>query len=80
MNPKYIKTDINSCLAHLIEETGEVLSAVGKIQRFGLNSFNPELPPEERETNFDWLCREINDLEQSIIRLKIALNNEKPID
>lgn len=77
MHEKYIRNDINSCLAHLVEECGEVVSAVGKSQRFGLESVNPELPEEERETNRDWLLRELDDLEAVARRVRNALHGDR---
>lgn len=62
---------VEKALAHLVEEMGEVLSAAGKTQRFGLDSYNPYLPPEERETNEQWLRREVEDLELAIGKLRI---------
>ncbi|QGH74867.1 hypothetical protein MAL1_00121 [Bacteriophage DSS3_MAL1] len=63
----------DKALAHLIEETGEVLSAAGKTLRFGLDSYNPLLPVEERETNEEWLRREVQDLKLSIAHLEKEL-------
>ena len=59
-----------------IEESGEVLSAVGKMIRWGVDSYNPELPEEERETNRAWALREISDLEIAIMTLKRSLMEE----
>jgi len=42
------------------------MAAVGKTLRWGLESYNPELPEEERETNREWLLRELKDLKQAI--------------
>jgi NTP pyrophosphatase (non-canonical NTP hydrolase) len=53
-------------LAYLVEECGEVLAAAGKSQRWGLESYNPDLPPDERETNAAWLLREMHDLKRAI--------------
>lgn len=61
---------VDKALAHLIEEMGEVLCAAGKTQRFGLDSYNPLLPPEQRETNEQWLRREVDDLKLSIAKLE----------
>lgn len=68
--------DVQGALAHLIEECGEVLAAAGKIGdvlaaagktvRFGFNSVNPLIPVEERETNADWLLREMDALEKTL--------------
>lgn len=67
MNPKYVdKTDPQKCLARTIEEAGEVVAAAGKSARFGLDSYNPELPEEERETNAEWLLREMQDLQDAM--------------
>jgi len=66
MNPRYMpKTDLQ-VLGYLVEECGEVLTAAGKTIRWGLDSYNPELPPEEREANRDWLMRELHDLKRAI--------------
>lgn len=53
-------------LGYLVEECGEVLSAVGKSIRWGLNSVNPEIPVEKQETNSDWIKRELKDLKRAI--------------
>ena len=72
-NPAYEpKTDIQK-LSHLVEECGEVLAAAGKSLRWGLDSCNPELPVQQRETNRAWLLREITDLELAISNVKSML-------
>lgn len=64
MHEKYLRPGLPFALAHLSEELGELTkvlgemqAAVGKIQRWGLQSVNPEIPPEQRETNEAWLKR-----------------------
>jgi NTP pyrophosphatase (non-canonical NTP hydrolase) len=69
-DPKYIRRGVDFAIAHLVEECGEVLAAAGKTQRFGLDSYNPELHPELRETNRDWLLRELCDLQDAILRVR----------
>lgn len=69
MKPEYLRPGFDFALAHAIEEAGEFLAAAGKSQRWGLDSYNPELPPEERELNRDWLMREMADLEGAFGRL-----------
>lgn len=69
-DPKYIRPGADFAIACLVEECGEVLAAAGKTQRWGLDSVNPELPPQEQETNRDWLLRELNDLEEAILRVR----------
>ena len=59
------KTDVQK-LGKLVEECGEALAAAGKTMRWGLDSTNPELPPEQQETNAAWLARELCDLEEAI--------------
>jgi NTP pyrophosphatase (non-canonical NTP hydrolase) len=66
---------LEDSLAHLIEECGEVLSAAGKSQRFGLESVNPLLPEEEREANVVWLMREMADLQSAINRVRKELHD-----
>ena len=73
MKDKYIVHDLPHTLAHFIEECGEALSAAGKALRWGLDSYNPELPPEQRETNQEWLERELDDVEGAIDRLREQL-------
>lgn len=70
---KYLRPGVPFAIAHLVEECGEVLAAAGKTQRWGLDSYNPELPIDGRETNQAWLLRELDDLEGSIQRVRAAL-------
>ena len=72
-HPEFIQKGFDKALAHLVEETGEVLAAIGKTQRYGAMSVNPLLPPEEQETNLDWLRRELDDLKGAISRLEIEI-------
>lgn len=58
-----------NALGKFIEECGEALAAAGKTVRFGWASCNP-LPGESKESNGEWLQREIADLEEAIKRLK----------
>lgn len=62
---------------YLTEECGEVLQAAGKTLRWGLESVNPEIPPDERESNEAWLRRELDDLEGAILRMRQFLNGER---
>jgi hypothetical protein len=57
-----------NALGKFIEECGEALAAAGKTVRFGWHSYNPLSP--KRESNEDWLRREVTDLEEAIERLK----------
>lgn len=71
-NPKYLQNGFTKCLAHLVEECGEVLAAAGKTQRWGPHSVNPELDPRVAESNITWLRREMKDLREAIERLEGA--------
>ncbi len=73
MNPRYEPKTDEQRLAYLVEECGEVLAAVGKAQRWGLDSTNPELPLPERETNRNWILRELTDLERACAIVRNAL-------
>ena len=73
MKPQYEPKTLPQALGYLVEESGEVMAAVGKTVRWGLESTNPELPPEQRETNRDWILRELVDLEGAITRARIFL-------
>lgn len=66
MKPEYRPETFNQKLGYLVEECGEVLSAVGKTMRWGLDSFNPELTEDKRELNRDWIIRELKDLKRAI--------------
>lgn len=65
--------DIDDLINHLIEECGEAIAAAGKTKRFGLGSYNPFVPKDERETNEEWLRRELCDLLKAGNRLRDAL-------
>ena len=66
MEKEYIPKTLEQKLGYLIEECGELQSALGKTIRWGLDSFNPELPPNERELNREWIDREIQDVKRAI--------------
>ena len=66
MNPAYMPTTEDERRGYLIEEMGELLGALGKTQRWGLASTNPELPPSQRETNAAWIKREIADVRRAL--------------
>ena len=72
MKPEYEPKTIDQKLGYLVEECGEVLAAVGKTQRWGLESFNPE-PGASRETNREWILRELSDLQNAIDIVRTTL-------
>lgn len=65
-NHKYYPHTELTKLGYLVEECGEVMAAAGKTIRWGLNSYNPEIPEYQRELNREWLSRELKDLKQAI--------------
>lgn len=73
MKAKYIPKTVDQKMGYLVEECGEVLSAVGKTQRWGFDSFNPEVPPEQRERNGEWIARELVDLKRAAVLMEEAL-------
>ena len=75
-DPRFLQDGFDKRLSHFIEECGEALAAAGKTQRWGVDSVNPLLPEHEQETNFDWLMREIADVEQAAARLREAMEQE----
>ena len=75
MKPEYEPKTVEEKLGYLVEECGEVLAAVGKTQRWGLDSVNPELPPEEQEENRTWVLRELRDLTRAIRYVREALRD-----
>ena len=71
--PEYEPKTIDQKLGYLVEECGEVLAAVGKTLRWGPASTNPEIDPADRETNAEWVLRELADLEQAMARVRKSL-------
>lgn len=66
MPAKFKPRDVASKLGYLVEECGEVLAAAGKCQRWGLESYNPDVPEVDREPNREWLIRELQDLKRAL--------------
>lgn len=66
MKDQYRPHTTHEKVAYLIEECGELLAALGKSLRWGLDSVNPELPVQDQETNQEWVLREIDDVERAL--------------
>ena len=75
MKQEYFPRTIDQKLGYLVEECGEVLAAVGKTQRWGLESFDPE-PGSDGETNREWILRELSDLENACAIVRDALTGK----
>jgi NTP pyrophosphatase (non-canonical NTP hydrolase) len=69
---RYYPKTLDQKLGYLVEECGEVLAAVGKTQRWGIESRNPNMGPTS-ETNRQWILRELRDLEQAIAIVREAI-------
>ena len=76
MKPQYMPKPLEQKLGYLVEECGEVLAAVGKTQRWGLDSCNPE-PGASRETNREWILRELDDLENAIKIVRAEIGDKR---
>ena len=63
---KYMRSGLNFAMGKAIEEAGEFLAAIGKTKRWGWQSYNPELPRAQRETNEQWVRRELADLRDAL--------------
>lgn len=75
VHSEYIKfqTTDRQFLDHVAEEAAEFLTAYAKMQRWGEDSVNPEVPVEEEETNIDWVHRELDDLEGAVERYRARI-------
>lgn len=73
IKPEYVPQTLTQKMGYLIEEAGELQSAIGSALRWGLNSFNPEIPKEERVTNRQWILDEIHDVERGIGYMKAEI-------
>ncbi|MEY9575783.1 hypothetical protein ABIE88_003359 [Bradyrhizobium diazoefficiens] len=62
MNPRYLPTTREGKIDRLVEESGEVLLAIGKAARFGLESTHPDGGPN----NAARLLSELADLRHAI--------------
>lgn len=91
-DPRYLQDGFEAQVAHVAEEIGEAMkvlgditAAIGKAGRWGWESVNPELEPEDQETNREWLARalraagpELDDVNLTIGRLRQTMGAEPP--
>lgn len=66
MKKGYMPETDEQKIGYLVEECGEVLAAIGKSIRWGLEGVNPELSAQKQETNREWILRELRDLTRAI--------------
>ncbi len=69
-DPKYMRPGLDFARGKAIEELGELLAALGKSLRWGWESYNPELPRAEQETNAGWAYREMADVRGALDNLE----------
>lgn len=75
----YLPTNLPDAIAHVEEECGEFIAAVGKYRRFGLDSSNPE-KPENKETNLEWMLREFEDIVRAGNRMLVFAQRKRDYD
>ena len=71
---RFLQDGLFHTSAHLIEECGELIAALGKSWRWGFDSVNPLLPPEQQEANLAWVRREMADVREMLDRFDAELN------
>ncbi len=69
-DPRYMRPGLEFAMGKAIEEAGEFLAAIGKTQRWGWASVNPELPRAQQEPNAAWVRREMKDLRDALDNLE----------
>lgn len=78
MKTEYVPEQLWEKIGYLVEECGEVQQAIGKSMRWGLESCNPELTAVDRETNREWILRELKDLISAAKMVDEALRAPDP--
>jgi hypothetical protein len=72
-DPRYMRPGLEFAVGKVIEEAGELQAALGKTLRWGWDSYNPELPLQQRESNESWVRREIVDVREALNNLENEL-------
>jgi len=75
-DPKYMRPGLDFARGKVIEELGELQAALGKSLRWGWESYNPELPREQQETNAGWAYREISDVREALDNLVLEMDKK----
>src|SRR5712671_5052010 len=78
MRPDLLPITFRDCLSHVVEECGEVLKAIGKLDRFGEKATDPKTGI--KYDNIADLLTEINDLENAMNRVKQRYQMKIPKD
>ena len=71
---RYMRPGLPFAVGKAVEELGELQAALGKTLRWGWDSWNPELPTCDRETNEAWVRREIADVRDALDNLEREMN------
>lgn len=73
---RYMRPGLPFAMGKAIEEAGEFLAAMGKTQRWGWDSVNPELPPAQQVTNEAWVRDEMHDLRDALDNLEKEMDSQ----
>jgi len=65
-----MRPGVDFAVGKMIEEMGELNSALGKTLRWGWASVNPELKPAYQESNFLWVKRGMRDVHGALFNLQ----------
>jgi hypothetical protein len=77
-NEKYMRPGLTFAMGKAVEEAGEFIAAMGKTMRWDWESFNPEIPEAERETNLAWVRREMADVRNAFDNLEKYMKQRFP--
>jgi len=70
---RFFQDGLENIMKHTGEECTELAGAIFKTQRWGMVSYDPTIPPEQRITNAQWIRREIADLRRQCDHLEEAM-------
>lgn len=71
---RFARPGLHHAFGRAVEELGELSAALGKTLRWGWDSVNPLLPEAARETNEQWVRRELADVREALDKLEVELN------
>ena len=71
MDEKYLPKDFNGKLLQVVEECGEVIQAVCKLKKFGIENYHPLMNTNNGEN----LLSELHDLKHAITEVEKCLQD-----
>ncbi len=74
-DPRYMRPGVAFAVGKAVEELGELQAALGKTLRWGWLNSNPEPNVTYRETNLEWVRREIADVRGALDNLEKTLDH-----